>query len=202
MPFICLACHLGVDPTGYVRPEHPVQREVTAVLAEMTGVKLGDENRAVDGCSIPVYAIPLDRLAVAFARLVTGEAMAPERLRAAKRIVSACFDEPFMVSGSGRFCNDTMTTFRGRVFVKTGAEGVYCGALPEQGLGIALKCDDGNGRAAETMMAAVIEALTPMSDDERHRFAHRLAPPVLSRRGEKVGEVRGVAGLVESIRAG
>ena len=49
-----------------------------------------------------------------------------------------------------------MQHFGARVFVKTGAEGVYCGALPEQGLGIAIKCDDGAGRAAEIVMAAVI----------------------------------------------
>ncbi len=58
------------------------------------------------------------------------------------------------VAGTGRFCTDVMAHFGARVFVKTGAEGVFCGALPEMGLGIAIKCDDGGKRAAETMMAA------------------------------------------------
>jgi len=70
--FICTACHLGIDPKGYVRADHPVQRAVTSVLADLTGTELGEANRGIDGCSIPAYAIPLDRLAHAFARMATG----------------------------------------------------------------------------------------------------------------------------------
>jgi L-asparaginase II len=57
-----------------------------------------------------------------------------------------------------------MQTAPGRIFVKVGAEGVFCAAVPELGLGIALKCDDGAGRAAEIMIAAVLAKLR--TDDE------------------------------------
>ncbi len=200
--FICLACHRGIDPAGYVGVDHPVQREITATLEAMTGASLGRDVCAVDGCSIPTWAIPLDRLALAFARFVSGEGMPPARAAAARRLRDACMAEPFMVAGTGRFCTDTMTLFRGRLFVKTGAEGVFCGAFPDLGLGVALKCDDGATRAAETMMAAVIDAFLPMDDGERSAFAGRLAPPVTSRKGAVVGAVRPVAGLVESLRQG
>ncbi len=198
--FICLACHRGYDPKGYVQPDHPAMREITATLSEMTGTSLGPEVRGIDGCSIPTYAIPIDRLALAFARFITGEGLSPERARAARRLSQACMAEPFMVAGTERYCTDVMAALPGRVFVKTGAEGVYCAALPELGLGVALKCDDGGTRAAETMMAAVIDALVPMSPAERKRLADRLSPPVFSRRGALVGTVRPVSGLVESLR--
>ncbi len=200
--FICTASHLGIDPAGYVAPDHPVQRMVTAALAELTGVRLGDENRAVDGCSIPAYAIPIHCLALGFARMATGEGLPPSRAAAVQRIFAACMAEPFMMAGAGRFCTDVMTLFSGRVFVKGGAEGVYCGALPGLGLGVAVKCDDGAGRASEAMMAAVIEALVPQSDDERVRFAGRLSQPVLTRRGARAGVIRPVDGLVDAIREG
>ena len=200
--FVCLACHLGVDPAGYVEPDHPVQQAVTAALADLTGVRLDAANRAVDGCSIPTYAIPLDRLALAFARFITGEGLAPSRAAAARRLADACMAEPWMVAGTGRFCSEAMEIFSGRVFVKTGAEGVFCAAFPELGLGIALKCDDGGTRASETMMAAVIEAFLPLSEDERKRFATRLAPPVRTRKGVRVGEVRPVEGLAAALRDG
>jgi L-asparaginase II len=200
--FICLACHLGIDPKGYVEPDHGVQREVTAALAETTGAVLGAENRAVDGCSIPTYAIPLDGLALAFARVVTGEGLPPARAAAARRLAEACMTEPWFVAGTGRFCTDVMAMFPGRVLLKTGAEGVYCGAIPELGIGIALKCEDGTTRAAEVMMAVAIASLLPMSEPERAQFADRMTPTVESRKGRKVGEIRPVAGLVESIRAG
>jgi L-asparaginase II len=168
----------------------------------MTGAGVDADNRATDGCSIPTYAIPLDALALAFARLVTGEGLAPGRATAARRLVDACFAEPFMVAGTDRFCTDTMTRFGRRVFVKTGAEGVFCAAFPETGFGVALKCDDGAGRASETVMAAVIEAFLPMSAAERAGYADRLRPSILSRVGARVGEVRPVAELAGSLRDG
>jgi len=197
--FICLACALGADPEGYVRPGHPAQREIAAALAATTGADLGEP--AVDGCSIPAYAIPLDKLALAFARLVTGEGLAPQRAAAARRLVDAATAEPFMIAGTGRFDTEALELFGRRLFLKSGAEGVYCAAFPDLGLGLALKCDDGNGRASETLMVSVIEAFLPLSDAERAAFAGRLAPSVSTRAGVRVGEVRPVAGLVAALRA-
>jgi L-asparaginase II len=197
--FICLACHMGADPAGYVKPAHPAQREISAALAGMTGADLGDP--AVDGCSIPSYAIPLEKLAYAFARLVTGEGLSPSRAKAARRLVTACNAEPFMVAGTGRFCTDAMTLFGSRLFLKTGAEGVFCAAFPALGLGVAVQCEDGAQRAAETLMAAVIAAFLPMSDVEQAAFAARLRPPVLTRNGASTGEIRPVPGLAEVLAA-
>jgi L-asparaginase II len=200
--FVCLACHMGVEVKGYVDAAHPVMREVTAALRDITGAALAADVCATDGCSIPTYGIPLDGMALAFARLATGEGLSPGRAKAAKRLMQACMAEPYYVAGTGRFCTDLMTAFAGTLFVKTGAEGVYCGAIPELGLGIALKCDDGATRASETMMAAVIAALMSPSGAAGDALAKRLVLPVDTRRGVKVGEIRPVAGLVESIREG
>ena len=200
--FVCLACHMGTDPRGYVGPDHPVQREVHAALEAMTGVPLGPDIRATDGCSIPTWAIPLDRLAYAFARLMTGEGLASARAAACRRLREACMAEPFMVGGTKTFDTEAMTLFRRRLFVKFGAEGVFCAGFPDLGLGVALKCDDGEPRASETTMAAVVDAFLPMDDGERSAFAGRLAPPVATRKGAVVGAVRPVAGLVESLRQG
>ncbi|HZP21040.1 MAG TPA: asparaginase [Bauldia sp.] len=194
--FVCLACHQGIDPKGYVAPEHPVQREITAALSAMTATRLEDSNRAVDGCSIPTYAIPLDRLAVAFARFITGERLSPARAVAARRLAEACTADPFMVAGTARFDTEVMSAMPGKVFTKTGAEGVFCAAFQGLGLGVALKCDDGAGRAADIAMAAVIEALLPEADG---RFSRK---PVLSRKNVEVGEIRPAEGLVAAIRAG
>jgi L-asparaginase II len=193
--FVCTACHRGIDPKGYVDPGHPVQREVTAALAALTGVSLDETNRGVDGCSIPAYAIPLDRIAGAMARMATGAGLGRARAAAAARIVKACMAEPFMVSGTGRFGSELMGRHPGRLLVKSGAEGVYAAVFPEAGLGAALKIDDGAGRAAEIAMAAVVAALLDGGDGH-------LVRPVTSRRGARVGEMRPVAGLVPAIRTG
>ena len=133
-------------------------RAVTAALQAATGYDLEQATRGIDGCSIPTYAIPLRHLALAFARF--GAAHLPRQPaleRAARRLRQAVAKAPFMVGGTDRFDSVVMERFGERVFCKVGAEGVYCAALPERGLGIALKIDDGNAKAAEVAMATLIE---------------------------------------------
>ncbi len=81
-----------------------------------------------------------------------------------------------------------MELFGERVFVKTGAEGVYCGALPQQGLGIAIKCDDGAGRAAQAIMAAVIARFLPLEEPERAALAPFVQPALRNWNGFDVGK--------------
>jgi L-asparaginase II len=83
-----------------------------------------------DGCSIPTYAIPLRHLAHAFARVATGQGLAPDHARAARRLRQAVARAPFMVAGSGRFDTRVMQRLGERVFCKVGAEGVHCAACP------------------------------------------------------------------------
>lgn len=191
--FICLSCDMGVDPKGYVQPEHPAMRAVTAALAETTGARLDEGNRAVDGCSIPTYAIPLHALALSFARFGTGHGLSADRAAAAARLRRAVAAHPFMVAGTGRFDTRLMTVLGDRVFSKTGAEGVYCVALPELGLGIAVKCDDGAGRAAEIVTAALIARFLKPDNAE---FAAMEQAELRNWNGIHVGEIRPVGALV------
>ena len=172
--FLCLACALhGGKPDlqqyvrGYVGAEHPVMREVTAALQAATGHDLANTPRGIDGCSIPTFAIPLRHLALAFARVGTGIGLTAGHADAAKRLRTAVAKAPYLVAGSGRFDTRVMERLGARVFCKVGAEGVYCAALPERGLGVAIKIDDGNNaRAAEVVMAAVIEAFVTLDEGE------------------------------------
>jgi L-asparaginase II len=199
--FICVAANRGVRVAGYVQPDHPVQREVTAILSAMTDTALDDRVRGVDGCSIPTYAIPLDRIALGFARFVSGEGIGADRAKAARQLFEACSAEPFYVAGSERFCTRALTLLHGRLIVKGGAEGVFCAGLPERGLGIAVKCDDGAGRAALVAIANLIDALLPMSAAERAEFARHLSPPVVNRRAIQVGEMRLAGDVAASLAA-
>ena len=154
--FICACCHAGTDPQGYVGYDHPLQQEIRATMASLTCVEIGRDNAGVDGCSIPTYAVPLKALAHGFARMTTGVGLEPVRARASWRIIDACMAEPFYVAGTGRACTRLMNIAPGRIFAKTGAEGVFCAAIPEKGLAIALKCEDGTTRAAEAMVGATL----------------------------------------------
>ncbi len=129
--FLCTCRHIGLKHEGYVKREHPYQQMIAEVMTEVTGAAHGADNSGVDGCSIPTYAVPLKNLAVGFARMATGTGLAPERAKAARRLFAACMAEPFYVSGTGRADLKLMQAGAGKIFAKTGAEGVYCAALPD-----------------------------------------------------------------------
>jgi L-asparaginase II len=188
--FLCAARALGVPHAGYVGPSHPVQRAVKATLEDLTGLRIDDEKRATDGCSVPTWALPLSALALAFARFGSGEGLDPERARAAARLRTACAAKPWHVAGSGRFCTEMMHRFGARVFVKTGAEGVFCAALPEQGFGVAVKCDDGAGRAAEVVMAALIARFLRADAADRAFLGRFVHPTLRNWNSIAVGELR------------
>ncbi len=203
--FVCVACQLAIaqgrEPgefaRGYVAPGHPAMLEVTAALASMTGTDLRDAPQGTDGCSIPTFGIPLRALALAFARLGSGQDLTPERAKAAGRLRAAVAAQPFMVAGTQRFDTLVMQALGERLFCKIGAEGVYCAAFPDLGLGLALKIDDGTSRAAEAAMAAVAEGLLlPSLDDSQASLLKAYSEmPLINWRGIHVGGVRAAAAL-------
>ncbi|HEX5613108.1 MAG TPA: asparaginase [Burkholderiales bacterium] len=187
--FLCAARAMGGETAGYAEPTHAVQREVKAVLESVAGIAIPEDARATDGCSVPTWAIPLVSLAGAFARFGSGQGLGRERARAAERLRSACAAHPWHVAGTGRFCTRLMEHFRERAFVKTGAEGVFCGALPQQGLGIAVKCDDGAARAAEVAMATLVARYLPLRPEDETALDPLRRPILRNWNGREVGGI-------------
>ncbi|TKT81199.1 asparaginase [Aquamicrobium sp. LC103] len=191
--FVCTCRHLGIDPTGYVKAGHKSQEFVREAMEAVTGAAHAAAACGTDGCSIPTYAVPLRNLALGFARMATGAGLAPEKAKAAKRILSACMAEPFYVAGTDRFDTRLMQAAKGRLFAKVGAEGVYCAAIPELGFGIALKCDDGAARAAEVMVASVLARLLPAGDPLVGELGDLANPQLTNWNGIKVGRLQPAA---------
>jgi L-asparaginase II len=188
--FLCTCVHQGIDHHGYVAHGHPLQEMVRQALEDLTGAAHESQMCGTDGCSIPTYAVPIRNLALGFARMATATGLAPARAQAARRILTACMAEPFHVAGTGRADTAMMEAGRGRIFTKTGAEGVFCAAIPELGLGIALKCDDGATRAAEVMIASTLARLLPAADPLRAALAVMARPVLKNWRGMEVGGLR------------
>ena len=181
---LATAVHLKEPTAGYWEVGHPVQQRVHDALADVTGLPLGADVRGIDGCSVPNWAMPLSVMARAFAKLVTGEGMSADRRSAVARILDACWEYPDMVAGKSRADTVVMRALPRQVYMKTGAEGVYCGAFPELGLGFALKIEDGAKRAASGAAISLVERLYPA--------ARGLMPvgALKTWRGQEVGEVR------------
>ena len=204
--FVCLGCMLAEGSErraflkGYVKPEHPVMREVTAALQATTGYDLVHAARGTDGCSIPTYAIPLRHLAHAFARVGTGVGLSNAHQQAARRLRTAVAAAPDMVAGTGRFDSLVMAQLGERVFCKVGAEGVYCAALPELGLGVAVKMDDGNtARACEVVMAALICRLLPLQGKDAQLLDGLAQVTMRNWNGIEVGALQAAPALAPAV---
>lgn len=156
---VCTCAHCGDPVQGYLGIDHPHQQRIAKVLADFCGDGFDARRYGIDGCSAPNWAIPLKPLAKAFAQIVSGDGLSATRRATCERIVAACMAHPDMVAGPGRMDTEAMGALGGRLFMKTGAEGVYCGGFPDLGIGFALKIDDGAKRASEAVAAGVIHRL-------------------------------------------
>ncbi len=188
--FLATALHLGEQTAGYVLPGHPVQQRMEKVLSDMGGVDLEGAPVGTDGCGIPVIAMPLRAMALAMARLANPDGLAPERAAACRRVFAAMAAHGRLVAGRGRFVTRAIEAGSGAFVVKSGAEGVHVAAM--EGLGVALKIDDGAKRASETAMAAILGHLGVL--DGIRALDPYLDGIVLSRPGDRVGAVRPAPG--------
>ncbi len=191
-----LACRLlGLPPAGYVDPGHPLQRRIRTTVARYAGIPESAIVVAVDGCSLPVFRLPLSALAASYARLLAARLPGEERGAAAARarIVRAMTKSPFMVAGSGRFTTDFIAAGRGRWIGKEGAEGVYAvGLAPSsagRAVGIAFKIEDGSARPRDAVTLDVLTRLGRLPQETRRGLAAYAEPRVQNARGLEVGRI-------------
>jgi L-asparaginase II len=165
---------------SYLDADHPLQRAITGVIADLAGETV--DHVGVDGCGAPVHAVSLAGLARAFRTLVTAPNATPEW-----RVADVMRAHPELVGGEGRDVTVLMELWPG-LLAKDGAEGVY-GAATADGRAVALKIDDGAGRARSAVLLAAFDAI---GVDVPDGLRDRLRVPVLGH-GKPVGEVRAVA---------
>ncbi len=176
--FLTVARHWDIATHGYEQIGHPVQQAILQILSELAEIS-GEIPYGIDGCAAPNFALPLAAQAKAFAKLTASRG---------ERVVRAMTAHPELVSGTGRTCAVLMRSAGGRAAVKTGAEGFFAGIVPELGLGIAIKIEDGAGRAADAVMAAMLAKYGLLGDDEAAQKILRC--PITNTAGEVVGERR------------
>jgi L-asparaginase II len=171
---------------GYERMEHPVQRDALREVARWTGLAAEHVGTAVDGCGVVVFALPIERMAHAYAQLARAACAGEE---VASRVVGAMTTRPFLVGGTERFDSVLIEATRGRVLAKVGAEGMHSAAVLDAGLGIAVKVEDGAQRAQHPALLRLLQRLGALSESVTPALEEFLRRPVRNTRGETVGEV-------------
>lgn len=199
----------GLDKKGYLDPKHPVQVAIREALADMVGLEPDEMPLGTDGCSAPVYGIPLQNMAHGVARLADPHELDPKRAEACRTITSAMMSHPVMVAGPGKFDTDLMTVAEGKVFSKGGAEGYQIiGVLPgviytgSPGLGIAIKISDGDarGRARNAVSLTLLSALDVLDEVDLTRLEPYSDVTIRNWRNKVVGEIRPGFSLSKGLR--
>lgn len=143
---------LNLDPENYLDPQHPVQQYIYKIVREYCSEE--SIHRGVDGCSAPVFFLPLEKVALAFARISQRET------EECRLIYDAMTQNPHLVGGNGRFDTVLMESYPGRIISKGGAEAVSAAGfiMPDgQVYGLAVKVLDGNYRAIGQMVLSMLQ---------------------------------------------
>jgi len=193
---LLLACRLrGFEPETYWKPEHPIQGVVLERLSAFASILPARIGTAVDGCSLPVFYMPLEALALGYARLIArrgtregADETVPER------ICRAMWESPGMVAGKDRFTTEFLEAGRKRWIGKEGAEGVYsigiaAGGKHGRSLGIAFKLEDGSSRARDAVALNILAQLDRLPASSEASLSRHLAPTVTNARGFDVGRI-------------
>jgi L-asparaginase II len=180
----------GWSTFGYERPAHQVQQSILDVVAGWSGLPRDAIGCAIDGCGVVEYAMPLDAIARAYARLADAAARGDD---VPSRVLHAMVTRPFLVGGTDRFDTVLIEQCDGCVIAKIGAEGMHTVAVPERGLGMALKVGDGSQRAQYPAVLRLLQLLDVLPAELPSRLTDFLHRPVRNSRGEVVGEVRPIA---------
>lgn len=179
-----LARFHGWDIQGYQRSDHPVQDRMRRVTSTWTGLARGDLREGVDGCGVVCFAVPLRVMAESFARLAEAARVGG----AAGHVCGAMMRHPYLVAGTDRLCSDLMAAAPG-IVAKVGAEGVYGVSIPDEGLGVAIKVEDGGWRAVDAALVSLLVGLGCLDERGRRELHRYLEPSVSNTRGESVGRL-------------
>lgn len=180
--------HEGWSLETYRDPDHPLQRWIRELLGRFTDLAPADIGYGVDGCGVPVWNLPLNKLALAFARLGDPNCLEGDLKAAVQRATAVMTRHPELISGPGRIDTELMRAGEGGLLAKIGGEGVHAGAVRGAGLGWAMKVMDGNRRAIAPALASALAQLghpIPVTEG----LQTHLAPVVKNNRGEIVGTI-------------
>jgi len=194
--FLAYCAQHGLPLDTYLDTGHPLQQSIRRHLAAAVEMTESALPCGIDGCSAPNYAMPLSRLAFAYARLAQGDAD-PVHGSLTGELFRAMTSHPELVSGAGRIDLALMQTAPGDWVAKGGAEAVQVIGIRSAGIGIALKVADGNARGLPAATISVLQQLgllpageTPLASWER--------PQLRNLRGLQVGEIRSVVVLARA----
>ncbi|MEW6662755.1 MAG: asparaginase [Bacillota bacterium] len=199
---LALCRYFGYPVERYTDPEHPVQQLILKTIGDLLDCDSSEICTGTDGCGAPNFQLSMQQAAYLFAQLAQGGKGQQKHSGSLGLIKRAMTSFPRMVNGDGEFCTDLIKQSGGRVIGKVGGEGVYCAAVLDQQLGIAVKIADGNERAAYPVMVQILNQLGVFSQAELDGLRLWACPPLKNHHGKVIGYTLPVFDLGQGARAG
>lgn len=188
--FLTTALHLDMPLNNYHLLEHPLQQLSLDILSDLAEMDLRQYPIGIDGCGLPAPTMPLLQLGRAMARFANPVDLSENRQKAIYRLHKAIINEPLYIAGHGTVVSELNEVAKGAILAKTGAEGVITAALPERGLGIAVKIADGGIRARSVALLSILDHLGALSDADKQQLHAHISPAIVNSRGHIAGEIR------------
>jgi len=200
---IAYSRYMGHDISNYEDTDHPVQKEILKTIGLFTDEDPDEIPLGIDGCGLPIFLLPLRKMALSYARL-TRFAREPGHPyhEACKTVWDAMVSYPEMVSGSREFCTELMNVTKGRLIGKIGAEAVYCLGIKEGSLGACVKIADGGERAVYPVVIQLLLELGILNKDEYGELKHWHHVGLMNNLKEHVGDILPVFQLENQICLG
>lgn len=192
------ACMLAItrfrdwDLKNYMDIKHPVQQLMLKTVAEVTEFPVNKIGLGLDTCGVPVFAVPLAQMALAYAKLASKKATSTDQRRGMETIVQAMVTHPELVAGTGRFTSDLLAAGKGVLVAKDGGESCFGIGLVDQGIGIAVKIEDGGDRALAPVVTQVLTDLKLLPEDALAELAPYLERPIRTYGGVLAGSIKAV----------
>lgn len=187
---LALTKYRNKDIANYEELQHEVQQEILEVIAEFSNLNKDSISVGTDGCGVPIYLLPMNRIALSYAKLMeySGDQNHPYN-DACGRIVAAMMKHPQLVGGEGEFCTDLMKITGHKLIGKVGCEAVYCIGVKERNLGICIKIADGNERALYPIVIHLLNQLELLNIEELEALGQWYRPLLKNNLQEEIGRI-------------
>ncbi len=178
--FLAYCVYHELDIDTYYKPSHPLQQAIKKITAEMNEYPETQIHTAMDGCSAPIFSLPVYNQAIGYRNLVAPEKFGEQRMKSCQTIVEAMAKYSFMVAGHKRYCTEMMNICGSRIIGKTGADGVYSLGFINEKIGCTIKIDDGLMGPQYSVAQEIIEKCGIFPKEKLAPLYHYIESPIVN----------------------
>ncbi|MCJ8009218.1 asparaginase [Lederbergia wuyishanensis] len=187
--FVTMCRELGFPVEGYWEESHPLQQKILGILSELSEVPQSKIKTGVDGCGVPVFAIPLKNMAITYLKLACPDLIKDEDMqKAVKKMTHVMNLHPNIVASEDFVCSALLRDEN--IVAKGGAQGVYCFGLKKERIGFALKVLTGSEDVWPNVLASILEQIG-YNNQQTISSLRKIRPAIIKNdAGIIVGEVK------------